>query len=39
MIIYTEEGLGLVKIGVVTQDERIDFLPGEEENSWPGKLL
>ena len=34
----TEQGLGLVEIGSVDRDFNFTYLPGEEENSWPGRL-
>jgi len=36
---HTEERFGLENIGAVTEDHLIDFLPGQEENLWPGKQL
>ena len=34
----TEQALGLVEIGSVDRDFNFTYLPGEEENSWPGRL-
>ena len=34
----TEQKLGLVEIGSVNRDFNFTYLPGEEENSWPGRL-
>ena len=34
----TEKGLGLVVIGRVNRSSQFTYLPGEEENSWPGGL-
>ena len=34
----TEQGLGLVVIGSVNRNYQFTYLPGEEENSWPGGL-
>ena len=34
----TEQGLELVEIGSVNRDFNFTYLPGEEENSWPGGL-
>ena len=34
----TEQGLGLVEIGSVNRDYQFTYLPGEEEDSWPGGL-
>ena len=34
----TEQGLGLAVIGSVNRSYQLTYLPGEEENSWPGGL-
>ena len=34
----TEERLEFVKIGSVNRDHNFTYLPGEKENSWPGRL-
>ena len=34
----TEKRLGLVVIGRVNRSSEFTYLPGEEENSWPGGL-
>jgi len=34
---HIEEKFVLEKIGIVTEDHLIAYLPGQEEKLWPGK--